>query len=553
MGFKRLLAVFVVTFLALASITQAQSRDGFYIIYDSSNSMWGALPDQSRKYEAARLAMQDLATRDLGDRDVALRMYGHRRKNDCSDSELVVPFSAPDQVSGQIIAAMQAARPTGRTPIDLSLRQALADFGDRSGAILLISDGIESCDADPCALVRAWRDKNVDITVHVVGLGLTGKDRAAMQCIADAAGTPYRDAFSASELIDTLGAAIQQSAQTTLTTQAATDQPPQPATPAPEPKATPPEFALVVSTPDGARHRGAGVLIPTTGDPIPVETFRRYTPEPGTYLLRAGIQTVGGEIYRPVETEITIAESGKTLGTILAERPPQVSATFSMEGTELRATVVTVFRDGQKLGSFKGDETAFVPEGTLEFRTRPANTSQDLTLSESFSAGDAKTLAFAAAAEVRLKIVAMMGDTRLLSKPNTVLMQDGVETDTINSNSGGLVTPGTYHVVMDDGLNRFETDITVSAAPDQVIDLTLPVGHLTVHYQDAAGRPEASKRLFLNRDGSNSGGLRYSGEPIALVPGIYTLTGWPRASGYPPQQITIRAGDQISVTLQASQ
>ena len=87
------------------AVTNAQSgNEGVYIIYDSSNSMWGALPDTSRKYEAARSAMRELVGRDFGGRDVALRMYGHRRKNDCSDSQLVVPWSQPDNVAGDMVA-----------------------------------------------------------------------------------------------------------------------------------------------------------------------------------------------------------------------------------------------------------------------------------------------------------------------------------------------------------------------------------------------------------------------------------------------------------------
>ena len=79
--------------LPVSFVHAQDQRDGVYVIYDSSNSMWGELPDKSRKYEAARTAMRELAGQDFGERDVALRMYGHRRKDDCTDSELVVPLS----------------------------------------------------------------------------------------------------------------------------------------------------------------------------------------------------------------------------------------------------------------------------------------------------------------------------------------------------------------------------------------------------------------------------------------------------------------------------
>jgi Ca-activated chloride channel family protein len=145
-----ILNAFFISFAALGMSAQAEDAPGVYIIYDSSNSMWGALPDGSRKYEAARTAMNELASQEFNGAEVALRMYGHRRVNDCRDSELVIGFSDPVQSRTAIIQAMSAVRPTGRTPSDLSLRQALTDFGTRTGTIILISDGIESCDADPC-------------------------------------------------------------------------------------------------------------------------------------------------------------------------------------------------------------------------------------------------------------------------------------------------------------------------------------------------------------------------------------------------------------------
>ncbi|MEM7061516.1 MAG: hypothetical protein AAF557_28400 [Pseudomonadota bacterium] len=379
------------------AIRAAELPDGVYIIYDSSNSMWAALPDKSRKYEAARAAMRELAGRDLGGRQVALRMYGHRRKNDCADSELMVPFSPPADAAGKMVDAMQSARPTGRTPIDLSLRKALIDFGDRKGSIILISDGIESCDADPCALVKAWREKDIDITVNVVGLGLKGKEKAAMECIADAAGTEYHDAFSAGELIDSLGAVL---------VSAASGKKPEPDTPAPHPQETGPDFALIVETDDGVRQLGIGTLTPVTGEAIRVESFERYTPTPGAYSLSAGVQTIDGEAYKLVTVDVTVADGGRSVGRITAPRPPEARATFSMEGEELRSTVVTVYQNGKKLGSFRGDETAFVPEGELEFQSKLRGTSKPLSVTETFKEGDVKTIAFDAGIEVHLTVIA---------------------------------------------------------------------------------------------------------------------------------------------------
>ncbi len=489
--------------------------------------------------------MRELVARDFAGRDVALRMYGHRRKNDCSDSELVVPFSRPEDVAGQMVDAMQGARPTGRTPIDLSLRQALDDFGGRRGSIILISDGIESCDADPCALVKAWRDKNIDITVHVVGLGLRDKEKAAMQCIADAAGTRYRDAFSTGELIEGLGAALEAANR---------GDKPETGTPEPTPQETVPDFALIVETSDGVRQMGTGVLTSTSGDALEVQSFERYTPTPGTYNLSAGVRTIDGKAYKPVTIDVAVADKGRTIGRVVAPRPPQASATFAMEGEDLRATVVTVFQNGRKLGSFKGDASAFVPEGTLEFRSRLAGTSKPLSVTETFKEGEAKTISFDAAVEVHLTVIARgtANGVQLRGKPSTELWQNGKRQHKVNNSFGGLVTPGTYMLRIDDRLNRFETEIVVSREAKQVLEIDVPAGGLTVIYHDVNGNELKPERVFVAPSGTKRRQVRPSNKPMILMPGAYTLTGWPKDRGYPVTQIEMKAGEAETVILKAT-
>lgn len=542
------IAMSALFFFAAMAASAEEKPEGVYIIYDSSQSMWGALPDQSRKYEAARVAMHDLVGHDFGEHDVALRIYGHRRKDDCSDSELVIPWSEQADASGSIVETMEAVRPTGRTPIDRSLRAALEDFGDRRGAIILISDGIESCDADPCALVREWRDKDVKITVHVVGLGLRGKERAAMQCIAGAAGTEYRDAFSTDELVAGLGAVVD---ATVMESDA-----PDPGDPDPAPEASKPQLTLTVATDDGVRQKGLATFTPLAGgDAFEVETFSIHYLPPGDYIIKGGVKTLDGSVYAPVERRITVVENGRTEAAIEnAPRPPEVSARFSMDGAAIRETVVTVYREGEKLGSFHGDEGAFLQEGTFEFRTTPSGTSQDLSLMEVFAAGDAKELSFEAATEVKLIVRLNMLATsdRLISKPTLQLFQDGDLIKGINSRSGGLVFPGRCQIQADDSVNYYETEIDVTSEPDQVIDIDLPSAAVTVFYRDVNGQQEKSKRVFVYPESGRRGVTRTSDTKFGLLPGTYILEGHPKKAEYPRTTIDVAAGDDLTITLQAT-
>ena len=204
-----------------ASAQQAPA-EGVYIIFDGSGSMWGQLADKVHKITAARSVLKEFVSGDFGAKQLALRVYGHRRKGDCSDTELVVPFAPSRSSARRMQKFVDKINPRGKTPISRSLRAALEDFGDRQGEIILISDGIETCDEDPCELVRDWVKNDVEIKVHVVGLGLNAREEKAMRCISDAAGTQYQNAGSAAELADGLAKIKQSSGSIALIIRATT-------------------------------------------------------------------------------------------------------------------------------------------------------------------------------------------------------------------------------------------------------------------------------------------------------------------------------------------
>lgn len=79
------------------SFSQEEPNDAVYIILDASGSMWGQLPDNKTKIEVAEV-LQEFVEGDFQGKDLAFRIYGHRRKGDSTDSELLIPFGRPEDV-----------------------------------------------------------------------------------------------------------------------------------------------------------------------------------------------------------------------------------------------------------------------------------------------------------------------------------------------------------------------------------------------------------------------------------------------------------------------
>jgi len=327
---------------SLSSEAVAQDKDAIYIIFDASGSMWGELPDQSRKVTVAKQVLEDFVAGDFEGYELALRAYGHRRTADCRDSELVVPFGPPEQVVGQVQAFAKDLNPLGKTPISYSLRQALADFGDRPGEIILISDGIETCDEDPCALMREWREKDIQIKVHVVGLGLDEKAKSAMQCIAEAAGTEYRDAESAATLAEGL-AQIQEEAKTEQIVRQTTI-----------------ALRLIGKDAAGRRVQVEGVLKQQGEDRYEVSSNHRNVVESGSYELVVGVPTKNGTIYQPATKTVEVAETGETTVEVEVEVPPSVYATFTDADEKQRGALVHAFENDREAFIFRWIDTVYV-------------------------------------------------------------------------------------------------------------------------------------------------------------------------------------------------
>lgn len=126
---------------------------------------------------------------NIPDIEIALRLYGHQSPlrpdyQDCKDSKLEVPFGKNNH--DDIRSKIKYNYAKGTTPIAYSLEQAGADFPmckECNNVIILITDGIEACDGDPCAIAKALRSKGVSVRPFVIGVGLDLAYLNQLECI----------------------------------------------------------------------------------------------------------------------------------------------------------------------------------------------------------------------------------------------------------------------------------------------------------------------------------------------------------------------------------
>lgn len=181
------------------------------LILDASGSMWGQI-DGENKIVIARRVVGELVDGLPDDQEIGLIAYGHRREGDCDDIETVLQFGALDREGFK--STVNALNPKGKTPITESVKQAFAlvKQAETTATIILVSDGLETCGADPCAAVKLARQEGLDFMMHVVGFDVAGEDTSSLQCAAQAGNGLFLSAENAAELGKALERAVAMSA-----------------------------------------------------------------------------------------------------------------------------------------------------------------------------------------------------------------------------------------------------------------------------------------------------------------------------------------------------
>ena len=203
--------VFAVLFTLVLAMGIASAQTQTMLVLDGSGSMWGQI-EAKPKISIAREVVGDILEDWNQEDSLGLTVYGHRRKGDCADIEEVIPVGKVDAAAYS--AVVNSINPKGKTPMIDAVKIAAESlkYTEEKASVILVSDGKETCNADPCALATELEKTGVDFTAHVIGFDV--KDEVAvsqLQCIAKNTGGTYSSASNAAELKSALNSAVKES------------------------------------------------------------------------------------------------------------------------------------------------------------------------------------------------------------------------------------------------------------------------------------------------------------------------------------------------------
>ena len=548
----------------------AAAADRAIIVLDASGSMWGQI-DGTPKLEIARDTLRTVLQTVPADMELGLMAYGHREKGSCDDIELVVPPAAGSAAS--ITAAADAMKFLGKTPLSAAVKQAAESlkYTEEKSTVILITDGIETCEADPCALGKELEEAGVDFTAHVLGFGLSAEEGREVACLAENTGGKYLQASDAAALKDALAEAV------TIAPEPAPEPEPAPAPevvaePAPEPAPAPapepakpaqnfaPSLVMVAGgaplADDGQAWEIHAVAADgTKGERLATE-YNAYsgTLEPGDYIVRARLGEAAVEL--PVKIEAATTASPVFVldaGTLIVRPRPHEGGDVSDS-----ATVVVDYPGGAGPATNYGETKIVLPAGEqkLTVKIGQGEVSETLqlaagqTVEKDVVVGVGRVVLNAFYVEGGDRVDASGLSVRILKARAKV---DGTRDEVAygyGPDSRFDLPPGDYVAVMRMDQAEVERPFNIRAGEAKDIAAFLGAGVLSVSAPGARHIEvfEAKKDIQGNR---KSVGYAYDEKHQTTLPaGDYVVVAeMPDDSGKKEATATVAAGERAEVTV----
>jgi len=193
-----LLALLLIFFIPITTLC-AEKPVILYVL-DGSGSMWGRV-DGKIKIQVAKEVMNKLLEETPDGIDCGIVVYGHRKKGDCADIEMIVPMGSLQKEAA--VLKINRISPKGKTPISDSIIMAVNQLKghEAAGTIVLVSDGMETCGKDPCAVVKKLKESGIKFVMHVVGFNVKAEAAKQLSCIAQTGGGSYFSTTNATDLL----------------------------------------------------------------------------------------------------------------------------------------------------------------------------------------------------------------------------------------------------------------------------------------------------------------------------------------------------------------
>lgn len=544
-------AVAAISAFPVLQIARAQdgSTPSTMLLIDGSGSMWARFEaDKRAKIDAVRDRLLPVVQSAPGGK-IAITSYGHRRRGDCSDVQVIVGFDDPPApLSGPAAAPPPAAIPTplrktqtpatvanppfeisptsahsttldaiaklnprGKGPFVGALSAAAQAIGSRRPAsIVAITDGVDNCQQDACAAAADFAKSKPGVAVHLIALDIDPALQPRLECVPQATGGSFAIARDSAEL----NAAIDSVAQLTMLAPDAAQKP----TAVTEPER---------ETLPGGETLSAKLSLSADSGPLAVPAHWRIfaagsaTPlaesdaseisaklDPGQYDIEARVDQV------LVRQTVTIAADAPTIVLINLNAARIKVSSRSVAGREASPTAtLKVEAVGEASDTQRRPLASIVHRGTLDVIV-PAGTYAVSAVDGLARRNETVTLAAGTTKSIDMVMQSGMLDLTTAATPEGPVYDDVlyvIEQDDPESPSGRrevvrsravpsrlTLAAGTYYVTSKSALGELRQRVAISAGDTVTQRLVLALQPVSIEAR-IAGKPATDNQGLVYR------------------------------------------------------
>lgn len=185
------------------------------VILDASGSQSALFGGTgTSKLDLQKRALQDVIyslIKSEFERNIGIRVFGSQvplDQHNCQDTKEIYPVSKPDL--DQIQNVLASLKAQGESPVAYALEAAAKDFpaANVDQIIVLVTDGFDTCNGDPCDTAKRIRALNPKLSVQVIGFDISQEDAQKVRCIAENADGRFYLARNENELRKFLDEAV---------------------------------------------------------------------------------------------------------------------------------------------------------------------------------------------------------------------------------------------------------------------------------------------------------------------------------------------------------
>jgi len=277
--------------------TPARAGNETVLVLSHANSMWSRM-DGGQKIKVLRGSVASILRAQEGKLDLGVMTFGANKPRSCDAMDTVKPIGPIKPAAD--IKAIEAVNPKGSASVAASITAAAKLFKTQNGAqsIILVSDSMDECKADPCAIAAELKERSPRTIIHFIALGEKSEEKLAeLACVPEQTGGVFITAENETELNDALQKTFQLAALGT--------------------SEDPEGVAMPLALPPGGAGAGAAAEKPTSTEPGTLSV---------SAILAKDSQTLtGGLIWRIYDGRVHDDGSYKLLETF---REPRLTRTL---------------------------------------------------------------------------------------------------------------------------------------------------------------------------------------------------------------------------------